>query len=67
MSNRRSIFWLSVAIAAMALVHLALSDRGGESARISRRSALVDDFAEKWTRISIEKDGTNLMKMAKGR
>ena len=67
MSNRRSIFWLSVVIAAMALVHLALSYRGGESARISRRSALVDDFAEKWTRISIEKGGTNLMKMAKGR
>lgn len=67
MSNRRSIFWLSTAIAVMALAHLALSYKGGESARLSRRSVLVDDLDEKWTRITIEKGGTNRIAMAKGR
>ena len=67
MSNRRSIFWLSTAIAVMASAHLALSYKGGESSRLSRRSVLVDDLGEKWTRITIEKGGTNRIAMAKGR
>ena len=67
MSNRRSIFWLLTAIAVMASAHLALSYRGGESARLSRRSVLVDGLGEKWTRITIGKGGTNRITMAKGR
>lgn len=67
MSNRRSLFWLALAVLLMAGVHLALSMRENGTSGLAGRSALVRGLPEKWTSITVERGGTNRVKLVKGR
>jgi hypothetical protein len=67
MNDRRLIFRLGIAVAVLALLHLALFFKNDDKALLARRSALVTDVSDEWTAITIDHGGTNLIKMVKGK
>jgi hypothetical protein len=67
MNDRRLIFRLGIAVAVLALLHLALFFKNDDKALLARRSVLVTDVSDEWTAITIDHGGTNLIKMVKGK